>query len=663
MGQFGNKINEVTRFSERLNKQIAAIATTIRYSIAGSAVFGVARLVGQLKEVQVQMGLISAIGETRGGQLIQGQGLTDLMTQARQGAVASITPINQYNDAIINLLSTVSNLPRDQLTPIVTQISQAAQLAQVSAEDATKAFTTMNVAFGRETNLPNIRKMAQEFFILTREAPGGVAAGQQVITQLGQLAQVTRAAHGTPEDMFALLLTTLRSGIPPAQAGRGLQYLIQTVAFPGQQVASSRNALASVGITPTTDMTLQERLGAIFGRARRLGMSGDLNKLTNLDEDTISELEASGDTTQGLSSLGITGRGAEFLGTIFRRIHALRTALAIEGQIDVGQAQGDLKEMTNVTRGVVSDTNDLKKAWKRFHDQAKLQEAAVALNAMGLQVAQTFAPVLNFVAGKVIGGVDPDSGRGTGLFGVAQRHPTGTRNLVIGGALALGGLSLAKGLGLGGMLSRKFFQARALEQMAGGGGRPDGSASAPFYVVVLNEIFGSQAKVIAPGGGGGGGVPWLGRLTQRFPKLPIVGGATALLAASYAAREEMQHYVAGPIERFLHLPGAFQGDQMKWSPTGRPYMHSVFGHNYALSKKQERQVELRRAQELGYRNATGISGYEMGTFAGRAEVFMTLSIDKDGKITKKRVHFPVDTFWTNGSSPSNKGKARQQTRK
>src|SRR5262245_10541813 len=410
--RFGQQVNNATRMSERLNNQWRAIGTTIRYAVAGQAVFGLTRLVGQLRDVQVQMGLISAIGQVQGpggaGIDITGNRLSQLMSDARQGAVESITPFQDYNAAIINLLSTVDKIPQDQITPMVTTISRAAQLAQVSAEDATKAFTTMNVAFGRKTNLKNVQDMAQQFFILTREAPGGVAAGQQVINQLGQLAQVTRAARGRPQDMFALLLSTLRAGIPPAQAGRGLQYLIQTVAFPGQQVAESRAALASVGITPTANMTLQQRLAAIFGRARQLGVRGDISRLSRLDEDTLSEMEAAGGTEAGLQQLGISGRGAQFLGTIFRRIHALRTALAIQGQLDVGQAQKDLKETNDAMQGHVSDINDLNKAWTRFHKQARLQEASVALGTMGLQIAETFAPVLNFAAGKITGGVQID---------------------------------------------------------------------------------------------------------------------------------------------------------------------------------------------------------------------------------------------------------------
>jgi hypothetical protein len=174
--------------SDRLSNQWKALGTTIRYA-TGQAVFGMAQMVGQLKEMQVQMGLISAIGTTTGGRPIAGAQLNDLMGDIRRGAVESLTPVKDYTNAVVNLLSTVQNVPRSQITGIVTDVAQAAQLAQVSVEDAMKAFSTMPVAFGMQANQKNIHTMAQQFYLLTRLAPGGPAAGAQIIGQLGQLAR------------------------------------------------------------------------------------------------------------------------------------------------------------------------------------------------------------------------------------------------------------------------------------------------------------------------------------------------------------------------------------------------------------------------------------------------------------------------------------------
>lgn len=677
-GQLGNVINQNTRMSERLNAQWRAIGTTIRYAIAGTAVFGLTRMVGQLKEVQRQMGLISSIAETAGGAPLVGQQLTNLMNETQAGAVAAITPINDYNNAVINLLSTVQGIPQNQITPIVTEISRAAQLAQVSAEDATKAFTTMNVAFGRPTNLPNIRKMAQEFFILTREAPGGVAAGQQIITQLGQLAQVTRAAHGTPEDMFSLLLSSLRAGIPPAQTGRGLQYLLQTLALPGSQAKPSQEALASVGIVPASNMPLQQRLARVFGRARRLGIRGDLGRLKNLDEETLGDLEAQG-TTGGLGQLGITGRGAEFLGTIFRRIHALRTALAISGQIDVGQAQSDLDVMQEAAQGHVSAINDLSKAWKRFEKRAKLQAASVALDAMSLQVAQVFEPILNFTADRIMGGVQ-----------FAQRHRDLTKAAVIGGGtfaaaigasrlLGLGNMSAASPLGyivnrlprpvrrfLGGAgpgVGQALVAANAIQASISGNAAIGGSPQNPLYVVVVGQLF---------GGGGGGMGPGTNTMRKSGPGAGDVGEDVARDVGAWQIAKNIFGRGKRIGRKALGLPGA-AGAARAAGIVGAST--AAIGLSEALgflltdmgAASENNRPSLKRAQEIIGNRAggriTGIEGAEERMLRGQAELYLTLDVLRpDGKKAQVKVHMPV-TMWEKGRVPTRSGKRRPAGRK
>jgi hypothetical protein len=658
--------------SERFGRVWQAIGTTFRYSIAGGVVFGLTGMVSQLAAVQKQLGLISAIGQTQGGQPIVGQNLDRLYSQSRQGAVEAITPIKDYNDAVINLLSTVSDLPQDQITPIVTQIAQAAQLSQVSAEDATKAFTTMNVAFGRQTNLSNIRNMAQEFFILTREAPGGVAAGQQVIGQLGQLAAVTRAARGTPEDMMGLLLSTLRGGIPPSQAGRGLQYLIQTLGFPGSQSSGARQALAQVGITPTTNMSLQQRLGAIFQHARKLGLRGNLGALNNLDEDTLSQLEATGDPGTALSELGITGAGAQYLGTVFKRIHALRTAIVLLGQVNIGQAQKDSQEMTGVLTGHVSDVNNLKKAWEKFDKKAQLSKAAVAINALSLQVANTLEPVLNLGARGI-----------TGIQRAAQHHQEATKYGVYGLGLGLGVMGIARFLGIGPRFLRRgigtggiagYEAARDLSAIGLGA-----SPAHPLYVIVVGTLF---------GGAGGGNTPdvppdsWRNRLGRRVipilnPKnwaragmrglraapgagmelgdaalgeaLPGVAGA-ALPFVGVAALSRLQGGPRASMENPSHRPLSTAALQRAWA--AHPRIHQLFQAMQANDRNLNPQWSRLYSQFM-----TGqISAGQFDKLLGRADVYMQIDVaHPGGKVTQKRVHVPVD-LWSGGRNPSSRGK-------
>lgn len=656
VGRFGGMINDTTRMSERLNNQWRAFGTTMRYAIAGTTIFGIVRLRQELTQINTQLGLMAAIGSPAGGGTLTGGRLNSLFNQTLSGSVAAITPLNDYNNAVINLLSTVQNIPDDQITPIVTQISQAAKLAQINAEDATKAFTTMNVAFGRPTNMSNIRRIAQEFFILTQQAPGGVAAGQQVITQIGQLAQTTRLARGTPEDMMALLLSTLRSGIPPQQAGRGLQYLLQTIGLPGQQQSAARKALGDVGITTTSDMNLQQRLAAIFTRARSLGMTGNTQNIVKADDETMAALESL-PTDQALAQMGITGAGAAYLGTVFRRIHALRTAVALFQQFNTGQAQADIKTMAEAAGGHVSDINSLSEAWKRFQKEAKLQQASVALNTLGLQIARGFGPIFDLVARGEIG-----------VQRAAARHPTETRYATYGaaGLLTLLGINrITGGRLIGGSAARlfgrisggagqAFVAERAITAATAGNTQPGLSPQNPIYVVVVGQLFGGAVT----GGSGRTGNPATDPTSLPFE---AYFGYKGLRALKGLAGRGLGKAGAG-----IRYGGSWMTDEALMKNMARftkvggiaAVMYDYFANPDVAGGSEA--VLLKNLQKKLGPDFYGISSHPnaaFGTFKGHGEVWLNVNMRDatTGKVNTVRIHVPVDS-WNNGRTPSNKGR-------
>jgi hypothetical protein len=54
-------------------------------------------------------------------------------------------------------------------------------------------------------------------------------------------------------------------------------------------------------------------------------------------------------------------------------------------------------------------------------------------------------------------------------------------------------------------------------------------------------------------------------------------------------------------------------------------------------------------------NVGNIENYRAGQLQGRAEVFMTLDINQNGKVTRRRVHAPMD-LWASGRTPSTRAK-------
>ena len=77
----------------QVDKQIRALGTTLRYSVAGAAIFGGYQGVQNLNQIQQQLGLISAISPTAfGGVALTGDALTKFGEQAEDAAYRALTP-------------------------------------------------------------------------------------------------------------------------------------------------------------------------------------------------------------------------------------------------------------------------------------------------------------------------------------------------------------------------------------------------------------------------------------------------------------------------------------------------------------------------------------------------------------------------------------------
>lgn len=698
VGNFSNQVNQANRVSERLNNVWKAMGTTLRYTLAGGIIFGLRNAVSQFAGIQKQMGLISAIGsfEGPGGNnfRLQGQELQRFGAELRNVAVDARTPLNDMNDAAINFLSTVQGVKSEEISPMLKIISQAAQLAQVSSEDATKAFTTLNTAFGRPVNLKGIQQMAQEFFILTQEAPGGKEAGKQLIGQMGQLANMTKLAGGTPEDMFSLLLSGLRGGIPPAQVGRGLQFMLQTIALPGAQTKPAQKALAEVGITPGVEMSAQERLTRILSHARGLGMGkGQINKIMGLDEETLASLEET-DTTDALGQVGVHGKGAEFLGQIFRRIHALRMALAISGQVDVGQAQQDLITMQDVIDGHVSDVNDIKKAWQAYAKNTNLQAAAIAIEAMQMQTMEAFAPVFNFLA------------RGP-QFAQKQmaKHQEGVTKAerILAGTIA--GVGAARFLGLGrlpgirnipGMGSlltggyRRVVEANAAQSLAMHGGALGSSPSNPIYAVIVYDLYkgisGGYSPTAAVGGGGGGIAGEAGDAAKGYGEVKLLqklfgkggvkgnllrtgarGGLPALGLAAAATGAIvgpalLANWLAGGGDSRIQHPNRPRSRQQIMAaeerfPRIKNFIDAAYSRKQPLNDRYQKLLMMFMQGQISPRAVDRALAQGMQTDTGMERaLYVNITLkDKDGQKQKVTVKVPKE-MWKNKAIPSSRGR-------
>ena len=678
MGRLGQSIYRTSSMSSYLNNQWKAIGTTFRYALAGGAIFGLTRMVGQLRDVNNQLALMSAIGSGPSGQAFTFNQITQLGNGLQDAAVNSITPINEMNDATINFLSTVQNVPRSQIPSIMEDVAKAARLAQTPVEDLTQAATTMNIAFGRENNLQNIKSFNRMWFALISTAPGGVAAAPTIAQAMPGLASMFQMAPGHQPaklgqaQMMALTLGVLRTGMPAATAMRGLTYLIQSIAQP---TGGAKTALAGIGITPEfvqsrgvfpAVMKLLHQISPVSGgQARRLGA---------IPEDTL-------DQTNALP--GIPASEMARLRAMIPRIHGIRAAIILASQLQqrgaVRSITQDLQDMTQAEDDHARAAQDLNKAWQRANKRMKLQQAQVAINTMGLQVAQMFEPALNFAAKGPIG-LSHLMQHHRGIATMAGRTMVG---LLTGGAIArflrvgnlpgirrIPGMSRLFGGGMG-MVPQMMAVQSALTANPGILG---GSPQNPMYVSVINDLFGGGAT--KPGGGGGGGFHPFGWI-KGAGKWVGGGGLTGLLMRG-----------GGAIPRYAGMAGTMFAAEMPMIPdawnwiahgvdptTGQRIpthgflnaLNRTFNLGYHTDFQTARGYHhaLARANRLiGGGHIENIASFKKGEFHGKVDFNLLIDqVDANGKLVRRTVHVPVDIWSGPNKHPRNRGQSGRHGRR
>lgn len=659
-GQIGGKINETTRMSERLNNQWRAIGTTLRYAIAGSVIFGLTRMVGQVRDLNVQLGQMQAISGIGPGTAFSNRDINSLLGNLEGVANDTITPLNEVNDAAVNFLSTVQNVKPSELPMMLDLIGRGAKLAQTPVEDLTQAATTMQIAFGRAVNPNTVGQFTRMWATLIGIAPGGISAAPTIAQSMPGLASMFQLAPGrqpaanAQAQMMALTLGVLRTGMPAATAMRGLTYLLQSIAQP---TGGAKQALAGIGISP---QFIQQR-GIFAGVMRLLNtitQTGNPQQLGNLSDEALDQLDTSGGALPGIPASEMSR-----LRTMIPRIHGIRAAIILASQLrqqgDVQSIMQDVQTMQQAQDVNSQQSKQLANAWNNFRKRSRLAEAANAVNTMQLQIAQSFEPILGFVAQHVI---DP-------VAHGAQHHQRLTRNLALGGAgflaamgvgrfLGLGNTRLGRIPGIGRMLGaggNAFVRANAAEAAISGNTALGASPQNPLYVVVVGQIFGPGTAPITPPTPHSGGGGFFGRLARR------VGAPLGLFAASKyglnalkGAGGALLHYGAETPALGDFITGLIQEKDVT---TGQPlgsFWRALLGQG-DFANAQDYMVALQKAQKL-YPTATGIEHFSRGTFRGRADINMTLDLtDANGRKVTKRVHVPVD-MWSGGRTPISQGK-------
>lgn len=650
-GTFFNRLSDTSRMSDRIGKQWSAIATTIRYAVAGRAVFGLVQMVSQLKDVQVQLGLIQAVGSKPGpgGREIPltNVDVTKLGQQMQQVSQATLTPIDQINDAVINLYSTVQNLKTTDIPNILTSIGQAAELSQTPIESLTQAATTMNIAFGRPNNAQTIAQFSRQWWGLIKEAPGGVLAAPEIAQQLPNISTIFQQglspnvpAKTAQAQMMTLVLGSLRFGATPSTGMRGLQYLLQSLETAPSNKA--RAALASVGVTPfsvrrkgiyATTIGFLQRIAGITGHIS----PENIAKMQAIPEDQL-------ETTQNLP--GVSPGEMTFLRTAVGRVHAVRAAIVLASQLqhkgNVKSLSESLQLMLDEQNNQADDVDSMSKAWQAFAERTPLKAATIAINNMRLQAAQALEPIINWSVRHTV----------LPLGNVMQQHRHAT-NLAVegitGGAAALGLWSFLTG-GRGGLLragrigSRGFAGTQAIESIASGT-PPKGTILDPIFVRVVGSAFGTN-------------IPPIIRPSERTPpkeedrlgKTVARGGISRFFGVVGAAAFATQ-LISDYAPKSLGLRGHGPFDKGFWDFSA-PWEHGNAAQQNARFKEL---AEIQRKLGSQANMVTSITEAGVTGKGGKAELTLNINLkhpDGTTETKKIRVHY---NQYINGNFPSSKG--------
>lgn len=651
-----------------LDRQMRAFATTMRYAVAGSTIFGALGEIRGLSQVQEQLGLISAISPTAFNNVaLVGDALTQMGEQAEDAAYRALTPVNEFNNGLVNLVSTVQNVPRDQVVPILERIAQTSRLTLTPVDEATKGITGLAVAFNQPVNTGNIERLLALYQRAIFTVPGGAAAGPQIIQQLPQLAAVSRLSAVGPEQMFGLLNTVLRAGGSPSTSARGLQYLIQGLAQPPSDEA--RAALAGIGITPE----FTQRQGGVAAllrlvqEVRNRGVKGNIGALRGMTPEVLDQLEAAGGTGQ-LQGLGISGAGAEFARTAVGRIHGVRSLILLAAQED--QMISDLRSMAELGADHQQQVEELEGAWRRFENRAQLRQAAMAVDQMGLDIAQAFEPVLNFAGAGI-----------QRLRDVVDAQP----EAVSYGALGLGAAYLGtRGIrGLRGVGRVAPFGAAALDtiQDLGTPGSDRGASPVnPVWVAVAYSLSGfGRPRMPLPGdfrhpGNAGDWGTTPGRAGSRWAAIGRGAAGLGLAAAGIGISYEISKGMA-QARRQERIEGTSVLDYLREGreggitiPFGMGGPRRIGGHGVRATPEEQKILDrLARgyinesaAERMLRRVATGEHLQKAGNIPrleGRAEVTVRLTDQAGRQIQQTKVPLELYPGFTS-PAPTTRGKPK-----
>jgi TP901 family phage tail tape measure protein len=659
------------RTSGYLNNQLRALGTTLRYTFAGTAIFGTLQMVRNLGQFQAKLGEISSIATGPGGLPVVGQQLDQLGNDLLRISNETTQPIADLQEGVISLYSTIGNVPENQVAKIMTTIAETSITAQSNIEDTTQALLGMIDAFGRGTQ--EIPKFGDEFFRVIQLSAG--MPGHIYAQQLGRLSASASLSGFSPEQMGALAIGATRSGGSPATNMRGLAQLMTFVMNP---TGKAEKAFEGIGLgrAQRNKMGGMEVLNAVLTRVNKSGLKGDPRKMT---DDMLNQIQDQFGDNAPNAALGISGLGAQLLALLFPRIEGRRIAAILAKLQTLEQVAGTPNQtLDQYLNDVTSGTENVDKAMEKAMDRRRIVQASNAIHNLGLEIGTALSPILQPGA-KGITSL-------TEAFGHQGAH---TRQAELAGG-AVGIAVLLRQLGRGGTAVKGLGALGAGASLLSGDTQIGHNAGNPLFVAVVYSLSGPGSVF-----SGGRGKPMPGGTAAeaeaeaakvgRFGKFGKIftstaGRTVASLVAADTAYEIVKHVQDQKIAYRQPISHHYMLQALKGirggvniplpgiGGIGDSLIHVPFtGHHASLNARQQSIMDdlksKRISEDEAERRLRAIaSASELKnagiTVVGKADVTVTVK-DTQGNV-KGKVNVPVGLFpeFTK-PSPSLKGKTKK----
>lgn len=559
-----------TRYSMRgmnndaglLDKQLRALGTTIRYAFSGAAVYGTMQMVRNMGEFESKLGDISAIATGPGNVSIVGDQLDDLGDRLLKVSNDTAQPISDLQDGVVNLYSTIGNIPENKAADLIRTIAEVAVTSQSNIQDTTQALLGMANAFGESSDA--VGKFGDEFQVVIRESAG--MPGSIYAQKLGVLSSRASLAGFTPEQMGALAIGATRSGGSPNTNMQYLAQFIQSLFFPQTKKNEAEMASLGLGEAQRKNMPAWEVLMRYFQAVEKAGgLKGTNNRNLNQAFSALNENDAS---QAALGAFGITGGGSDIINKSFGRLQSRTMAAILYKVFSSTQTKGtENKTLDEYLKEVQNSAGSVDKAMERAMERKRIVQAGNAIHNLGIEIGVAFGPILNPSAKGITYLIDQFSSQN---HYAQMGEATG---LIAGGALAVRAL---RNRGVSRVPVGPISAASDLLTETGRGSTP----LKPLYVAVVYSLAGGLGGFGVPRRGGsipGSGIPNKDlrtageeagnaeRTASRASRLARLGGKLAPLAG-------LTRLAGGPISiAALEFFGGSDGGQSP-TPNGLPWI-------------------------------------------------------------------------------------------